>query len=136
MVAKTTIAINDSAATPESPGTPATTLRTFVPGEMENNNVHTFYENTTGTTAATRSKLTLSLTPGDGVVRFKSQLSTPKAHTVDGIVVVAHVTRGLIEFILPVDGSRDDRQDIRALNINLLADASVVGMIKDLENLW
>jgi hypothetical protein len=136
MPAKTTIAISDSSTTPEAPGTPGAVVRTFVPAEMENGVVHTFYENTTGSTLNTRSKLTLSLTPGDGVTRFKAQLSTPKAQTVDGVVVQAHVTRGSLEFILPADGSRDDRVDIRLLFHNLLANSDVATMIKDVENLW
>lgn len=136
MTAKTSIAINDSAATPESPGTPAAALRTFVPGEVEAGNVHTFYENTTGTTAATRSKLTAQIVPGTNVQRVKLSIATPKAQTVDGVVVLAHTTRCNLEFFLPNNGSRDDRQDIRALVINALADASIVGMVKDLEGLY
>lgn len=136
MPAKTTLAITDSAQTPESPGTPAVATRTFVPGEMENGVVHTFYENTTGVTANTRSKLTISLTPGDGVVRWKCQLSTPKAQTVDGVVVQAHVTRAFAEFILPADGTRDDRRDSKSLLVSLLALTDIHTMISDLENLW
>lgn len=136
MAGKTSIAITDSSDTPESPGTPAAATRTFVPGEIEGSNVHTFYENTTGVTAATRSKMTLSLTPGNGVVRFKAALALPKAQTVDGITKVAHVTRGFVEFILPEDGSRDDRRDILTLIRNLLADATVSPMIREMENLY
>lgn len=136
MASKTSIAIADSPNTPEAPGTPAAATRTFIPGEMENGNVHTFYENTTGVTAATRSKLTVSLVPGNGITRFKAALALPKAQTVDGVTKVAHVTRGFVEYIFPEDGTRDDRRDINALMRNALADATVVLMINDLENLY
>lgn len=136
MTAKTTIALNDSALTPESPGTPAAGTRTFTPGEMENGNVHTFYETTTGVTAATRSKMTLSLVPSETVTRFKLSIATPKAQTVDGIVKAAHVTRGFMEFILPNDGTRDDRRDIRSLLTYINNDAGFKAMVDDLENLW
>lgn len=136
MSAKTTIAIYDNAATPESPGTPAAALRTFTPGAVEGGDVHTFYEPTTGTTAATRSKLTLQLIPGAVVHRLKISIATPKAKTVDGIVELAHVTRFNGEFLLPVNGSKDDRQDIRSLATNLFADASFIYMIRDLEDLY
>lgn len=136
MTAKTTIALLDSAVTPESPGTPAAATRTFIPGEVEAGNVHTFYENTTGSTAATRSKLTIQFVPGAVVNRVKIGIATPKAKTVDGVVVLAHTTRVNMEFLLPVDGSRDDRQDIRVLAMNALVDASIVNMIKELEGLY
>jgi hypothetical protein len=136
MPAKTTIAIADSTLTPESPGTPGAATRTFVPGEMENGVVHTYYENTTGATSATRSKLTVSLVPGDGVIRMKCQLATPKAQTVDGIVQAAHVTRAFAEFIFPADGTRDDRRDAKSLLTNLLNNTDISTMVADLENLW
>jgi hypothetical protein len=136
MAAKTTIVLADSSDTPESPGTPAAANRTFVPGEMENGNVHTFYETTTGVTAATRSKLTISLTPGNKIVRMKASLALPKAQTVDGVVKVAHVTRGFCEFIFPEDGSRDDRRDCKKLLQNLLTDTTINPMVADLENLY
>lgn len=136
MPSKTSIAILDSALTPESPGTPAATTRTFIPGEMEGSNVHTFYETTTGTTAATRSKMTVSIAPGNGVTRVKAQIATPRSQTVDGLVKSAYVCRGFAEFILPEDASRDDRRDIRALLANLLDDPSFVTVVSDLENLY
>lgn len=136
MSAYTSIALNDSALTPESPGTPATATRTFLPGGKDSNGVWTWYENTTGSTAATRSKMTLSLTPGKDVTRCKIQISTPKAQTVDGIVSAAHVTRSSMEFILPNNGSRDDRRDIRNLTFNALAAAAAVAAIDDLEAVY
>lgn len=136
MTAKVSLAIVDSALTPESPGTPASATRTFVPGEVENGNVHTFYENTTGSSAATRSRLTVALVPSEKVVKFKYTLSLPKAQTVDGIVKVAHVTRCNVEMIFPVDGTRDDRRDARSLTLSALTDTTIIAMISDLENLW
>lgn len=132
MSAYANLAINDSAQTPESPGTPGAATRTFVPGGKEGN-VWTWYENTTGTTAATRSKLTASLTPGDSVTRMKLQLALPKSQTVDGLVTAAHVTRGFVEFIFPANGSRDDRRDIKALLIAALNTTELSNMVGDLE---
>lgn len=135
MAAYANVAINDSGQTPESPGTPAQVLRTFVPGGKDNNGVWTWYDNTTGVTPATRSKLTLSMTQGNSVVRVKANLSTPKAITVDGITEAAHVTRGGVEFLFPLNGSRDDRRDIRILLWNFLGSAAFVSMCDDLEGL-
>lgn len=136
MSAKTSIAVLDNSTTPEAPGTPAAATRTFIPGEVENGNVHTFYETTTGTTARSRSKLTVSLTPKQSAVVFQLRLSTPKATVVDDILVVQHVTRSFVEFELPNDGSRDDRLDNKSLTANILNDATIHNMIKDLENLY
>lgn len=126
------LAINDSNQTPESPGTPAATTRTFVPGGKENG-VWTWYENTTGTTAATRSKLTASLTQGKEVTRMKLTLALPKAQTVDGIVSAAHITRGFAEFLFPANCSRDDRRDVKALLVNALNTVEVAAMVSELE---
>lgn len=134
MAAFANIAILDSSATPESPGTPAAATRTFVPGGKEGN-VWVWYENTTGTTPATRSKLTASLSAGEEVARLKITLATPKAQTVDGVTKVAHVTRAFMEFILPVNGSRDDRKDIAVLVMNALSAAALWSMLSDLEGL-
>lgn len=136
MTAKASIGIYDASATPEAPGTPGAALRTFVPGEVENNNVHTFYDTTTGVTAATRSKMTLAIVPGEQVTRVKVSLALPKAQTVDGIIQAAHITRANCEFLCPVNGSRDDRRDIKTLLINALNHTDVATMIGDLENLW
>lgn len=134
MSAYANMAINDASTTPEAPGTPAIATRTFVPGGKEGN-VWTWYENTTGTTAATRSKMTVSLTPGDSVTRVKVQLSLPKAQTVDGVTSAAHVTRGFAEFIFPANGSRDDRRDVKALLGNILNSTELNAMIGDLEGI-
>lgn len=139
MPAKASLAINDSGETPESPGTPAVAARTFVPGDVENGNVHTFYDTTTGTTAATRSKLSIQLTAPNGnsnVARLKLSLALPKAQTIDGVVQQAHVTRAFAEFIYPVDGSRDDRRDAKALLLNCLNHADVHKIVSDLEGFW
>jgi hypothetical protein len=136
MTAKTTIAILDSDLTPESPGTPAAATRTFTPGEVEQGNVHTFYEPTTGVTAATRSRMTVALTSGKDVTRMKLTLALPKAQTVDGITQVAHVTRASVEFIFPANGSRDDRRDCRTLTRTALGHADIIAMIDNLENFW
>jgi len=134
MSAYANLAINDSAQTPESPGTPGAATRTFVPGGKENG-VWTWYENTTGTTASTRSKLTVSLTPGNSVTRLKIALALPKAQTVNGIVTAAHVSRGFAEFLFPANGSRDDRRDIKALLIAALNTTELSAMVGDLEGI-
>lgn len=136
MSEKAAIVLVDSAATPESPGTPGAANRTFTPGEMENGYVHTFYNTTTGTTPGTRSKMTVSISNGAAVSRVKINIATPKSVTVDGVVKADHVTRGFIEFIFPVNCSRDDRRDIASLLYNSLADATIVNMIHNLEDLW
>lgn len=134
MSAYANLVIADSVNTPEAPGTPAATNRTFVPGGKENG-VWTWYENTTGTTAATRSKLSVSLTPGKEITRMKVALALPKAQTVDGITTAAHVTRGFSEFLFPVNGSRDDRRDVKALMISALSAADLTAMVSDLEGI-
>lgn len=136
MTEKASFTLNDAASTPQSPGTPAVVARTFTPGEMENGRVHTFYNTTTGSTGATRSKLTASLTPGNVVNRVKFTLATPKAQTVDGVVVAAHVSRVICEFILPVDASWDDRVDLINLMYNMLANTGLSAMVKELEDQW
>lgn len=139
MTAKTTIALADSSATPESPGTPASTTRTFIPGAMENGNVHTFYETTSGTTPATRSKLTISLTPlsaNRNTARVKVGLAIPKAQTVDGLVVAAHVNRAFIELVFDKNSTRDDRRDISELIKVCLNDAAVYAMFSNLEDIY
>lgn len=136
MTEKASFTLTDSAATPESPGTPAAVNRTFTPGEVENGYVHTYYNTTTGTTASTRSKLTMSISTNDKIARVKLAIATPKAQTVDGVVQAAHVTRGFAEFIIPVDASRDDRKDILILVYNALASAPMAGLVHELEDLW
>lgn len=139
MTAKASLVLVDSVLTPEAPGTPAASNRTFVPGDVENGNVHTFYDTTTGTTAATRSKLSVQLVSPTGngnVARMKVSLALPKAQTIDGIVQQAHVTRAFAEFLFPVDSSRDDRRDIKALLISALNSADLSAMVGDLEGFW
>jgi len=139
MTAKTTLTLDDSASTPESPGTPAVANRTFTPGQMENGNVHTFYEPTTGVTPATKSKLTASLTPISATrntARIKIALAYPKAQTIDGLVVAAHVNRGFVEFVFDKNSTRDDRRDIKALLISALQEVGINEMIADLEDLY
>lgn len=136
MTEKASFVITDSADTPESPGTPAAANRTFTPGEMENGSVHCFYNTTTGTTPATRSKFTASLTSGQVVHRVKFSLALPKAQTVDGVVKVAHVSRAIVEFILPIDCSRDDRRDLLTLMYDALSTSGFNTMVIDVEDLW
>jgi hypothetical protein len=136
MTEKASFVLVDAASTPQSPGTPAAANRTFTPGEMENGRVHTFYNTTTGTTVATRSKLTASITPGDTVTRVKYTLATPKAQTVDGVVISAHVTRCIMEFIIPNDATWDDRVDSINLAYGMLANTGLSTMVKELEDLW
>lgn len=139
MPAKVAIALVDSPSTPESPGTPGAATRTFQPGAVENGNVHTFYEGTTGTTMATKSKATLSLKPASSaspVSRVKMSMALPKAQVVDGITKVAHITRANVEFILPQDCTRDDRRDIRTLIANLINSAEGAALVADNDDLW
>lgn len=138
MTAKTTISLLDSALTPESPGTPAAATRIFTPGALENGYIHTFYEGTSGTTPATRSKLTLSLSPATATKpsRTKGQLMIPKAKIVDGVVEVAHVNRGFVETVFDKDATRDDRRDMTTLLYSLIASAEFGGMSRDQEDLY
>lgn len=139
MTAKSTIALADSSQTPESPGTPAIATRTFTPGQMENGNVHTFYEPTTGVTPATKSKLTISLTPVSATrntARIKIALALPKAQTVDGLVVAAHVNRGFIEFVFDKNSTRDDRRDCSELLKQALNNSAITSMVGDLEDIY
>lgn len=136
MAVKTSIALLDSASTPEAPGTPAAATRTFIPGEIEGDNVHTFYETTTGNTAATRSKLTASIKSGNGVSRVKVAIALPRSQTVDGVLKAAYVCRGFIEFIVPEDAIRDDRRDLLVLTRNILDNTTIGPMISELENLY
>lgn len=138
MTAKTSIALWDSSLTPESPGTPATGVRTFTPGAMEGN-VHTFYDPTTGLTPATKSKLTISLTPlsaNRNTARIKVAIATPKQRTVNGIVEVAHVNRAFLEFVFDKDSSRDDRRDIGEMIKRCIDNAALVAMVSDLEDIY
>jgi hypothetical protein len=139
MTQKVALTLADSASTPESPGTPAAANRSFVPGAMEQGYVHTFYNTTTGTSPAALSKLSVSLSPAGPnkpVSRIKLGLGTPKTQTIDGLVVVDHVNRCFVEFVFDENSTRDDRLDIRSLMINTLADAGVLEMVKNLEDLW
>lgn len=136
MAEKVAVGLDDAALTPESPGTPAVVTRTFTPGEMENGYVHTFYNTNTGTTPASRSKVTASISVGDTVSRVKFAIALPKATTVDGVVKVDHVTRCFCEFVLPANCSRDDRRDVKALLNAILANSTFKEMVDNLEDLW
>jgi hypothetical protein len=139
MTAKAAITLADAGDTPESPGTPAVANRVFTPGAMENGNVHTFYNSTTGVTPATKSKMTVSLTPLSttrNTSRVKIAIAAPKSQTVDGIVQVAHINRGFVEFVFDKNSTRDDRRDLKELVKQSLNDAGILGMIADGEDLY
>lgn len=134
MPSKASLAVLDSASTPVA-GTPASATRTFIPGEVENN-VHAFYEPTTGTNAATRTKFTASVSPGNGVHRIKYALALPKAVTADGLTKAAHVNRAFVEFIVHEDSTWDDRADLRALIANLLDKDEIKTMVQEVESFY
>lgn len=139
MTQKAALTLADSSLTPESPGTPASANRVFTPGAVENGNVHTYFEPTTGVTPATKTKLTVSLTPTSATrntARIKIAFALPKAQTVNGIVTAAHVNRVFNEYVFDKDSTRDDRRDAKILLISLLNDAVMNAMIGDLEDVY
>lgn len=139
MSAKTTISLTGSSLTPESPGTPVTETRVFTPGEVENGNVHTFYNNYTGSTPDTMSKLTLSLQPpktNSEICRVVYTLALPLAQTVDGVVSRAHVNRSKTEYIFHKDSTRDERRDMRELNKQISNSAEVADMVDNIYGLY
>jgi len=144
MSAVTSISLDDAQGTPVS--------HTFVPLGPDLKGVW-WFEDQTGVASIGFNRISLALTragnpapgsnSGDRVNRVKIGMHMPKTETLgtDGAGLtppptVAYIDRSITEYILPERDSLQDRKDIRKMSMNLLANAQVVAMVENLQNVY
>lgn len=95
--------------------------------------------NRESTTSAGNWQMIIGLDPANNsrkTNRVNLRLNVPYEHTVDSVVRVSHVARANIDVILPEEMSLTDRGHFAAMLKNMLAHATVLGVIEDLDPLY
>lgn len=144
MPAVANIVLADAQATPVN--------HTFVPLGPDTNGVW-WFEDQSGTSEIGWNRISVQLvrpinpapglSSGQRVSRVKLGVHTPKLETLGtndaGLTppaTVAYIPRVNVEFILPERGALQDRKDIRKYCEKLLADAQMISVIEQLQNIY
>lgn len=126
MADATDVVLNDAQATPVA--------HTFVPIRVTPD-FTSFADRSPGVSLGFR-QLKVSTSFGNGqrtTDKTELRLDVPVVQTVDGVAKLAHVNRGLVQFVFSQQATEQERKDLYKYITEALANSLLIGALRDLD---